>query len=44
VISCKKASLRELDEWYSVEDVYDLLEIASVDAHNERVMRKAQGD
>jgi hypothetical protein len=26
--------LRDLDEWMSVEDVYDLLEIHAVDLHN----------
>lgn len=39
-ISSGKVSLRDLDEYYSLEDVYDVLEIVSVDAHNEGVMRK----
>ena len=38
----KMATMRELDDWYSIEDVYDMLEIAKVDAHNARMIRKAQ--
>lgn len=40
VISSGKATMRDLDEHLSVEDVYDLLEIAAVDAHNARILRK----
>jgi hypothetical protein len=32
--------LRELEEYYSVEDVYDMLEIVSVDAHNRMAAQK----
>ncbi|TIO12230.1 MAG: transcription elongation factor GreA, partial [Mesorhizobium sp.] len=35
-----KTSLRELDEWLSIEDVHDLLEVAMVDAHNLMLLRK----
>ena len=34
------ATLRDLDEAYGLEDVYDMLEIISVDAHNSRVLNK----
>ena len=42
VISTGKATMRDLDEWLSVEDVYDLMEIVSVDAHNRRAVAKAR--
>jgi hypothetical protein len=29
-----------LDDWLSVEDVFDLLEIATIDAHNTRLIHK----
>lgn len=32
------ATLRDLDEHYGVRDLYDMLEIIFVDAHNQRVM------
>lgn len=40
VVSSGKASYRDLDEWLSVEDGYDILEVISVDAHNERILSK----
>ena len=40
VISARLATKVELDTVLSVEDVYDLLEIISVDAHNKRVANK----
>ena len=40
VISSKLASLVELDTMLGAEDVYDLLEIASVDAYNQYVSSK----
>ncbi|RUV20021.1 transcription elongation factor GreA [Mesorhizobium sp. M7A.F.Ca.MR.228.00.0.0] len=40
VLSKGKTSLRELDEWLSIEDVHDLLEVAMVDAHNMMLLRK----
>lgn len=43
VISGGKASLRDLDEWMGLEDVYDLLEIMAVDAHNQRIMHENRG-
>ncbi len=39
VISCGRATLHELQTVYSLEDVYDLLEIVMVDAHNARIVR-----
>lgn len=39
-ISLKMASLQQLDTVYGVRDLYDLLEIASVDAHNRRMIEK----
>jgi hypothetical protein len=38
VLSQKLATLRDLDEWLGVEDVYDLLEVATVDGHNRRII------
>ena len=37
-VSSGKATLHELDTIYSLEDVYDMLEIATIDAHNRRIM------
>ena len=34
------ATLRELETVYSIEDVYDMLEIVAVDAHNRRMLSK----
>ena len=42
VVSAKLATLRECDEYYSLEDVYDLLEILTVDSANERLANKAR--
>lgn len=43
VLSTRMATLHELDTVYGVEDVYDMLEVVSIDAHNQRVMnRKAE--
>lgn len=36
-----KASLRDLDEWYGTEDLYDMLEMIVVEARNSEMMRKA---
>lgn len=38
VLSSGKATLREMEEYYSVEDLYDLIEVVLVDAHNRRAM------
>lgn len=40
VISCGKASLHECQEFYSLQDVYELLEIANVDSRNQAIMHK----
>ncbi|EGS3384438.1 transcription elongation factor GreA [Salmonella enterica subsp. enterica serovar Mikawasima] len=40
VISSGKASKVELDSVLGVQDLWDLLEIIQVDAHNERVMQE----
>jgi hypothetical protein len=38
-VSSRLATLTELQTVYGVQDAYDLLEILSVDAHNETVAR-----
>ncbi len=43
VISRRLATLHELDTVYGTEDLWKLIEIAVVDAHNESVMNK-QGE
>jgi hypothetical protein len=35
IISKKLATLKELEEYYSLEDVIDLLEIIEIDCYNE---------
>ena len=40
VVSTGKATLYECDTVYGVEDVYDLLEVIVVDAHNKYVSEK----
>lgn len=40
MISTGLATLDELDTVYSIEDCFDLLEIASINAHNKRVLNK----
>jgi hypothetical protein len=37
-ISSRMATLRELEEFYSVEDVYNMIEIASIDIFNRNVV------
>ena len=37
VISSGKATLNECETLYSVEDIYLMLEVISVDAHNRRM-------
>lgn len=39
-ISAKVASLNDLQTVYGLEDMYDLLEIAIVDSHNQDLMMK----
>lgn len=41
MIGAGHATLHELQTIYGLEDMYDLLEIAQVDAYNEGVARKA---
>jgi hypothetical protein len=41
-VSAGKATLRELDTIYGTEDLYDMLEILAVDAHNRLLVQKAQ--
>lgn len=40
MISARLATLHELSTIYGIEDVYDMLEISAVDAHNRRLMNK----
>ncbi len=42
VLSSGMATLRDLDEHYSVEDCYDLLEVSGVNNQNARDVRKAR--
>lgn len=44
VISSGKATLVELDTVLGQEDLYDLLEVISVDAHNRRILNKMEED
>lgn len=39
-MSNSKATLHELDTVYGLEDLYDLIEILAIDAHNQRAMTK----
>jgi hypothetical protein len=40
LISGRLATLHELDTVYGVKDAYDMLEIVTVDAHNDALMRQ----
>jgi len=42
VISARLATLRELQEYYSLRDVYDLLEVRVVDTHNKWLASKPE--
>lgn len=42
IVSRRLATLHELDTVYGTEDLWDLIEIATVDNHNEGIM--SQGD
>lgn len=42
MISSGLASLSELDTVYGIEDMWDLLEIAAVDSHNNAMLRKVE--
>ena len=37
-VASKKATLAELSTVLSLEDLYDVLEMAAVDAHNDRIV------
>jgi hypothetical protein len=39
IVSSGKATLHELQTVYGVADAYDMLEVVTVDLHNERVLR-----
>lgn len=42
LVSTRTASLWELQTHYGVKDAYDMLEILSVDGHNQRVMNQRE--
>lgn len=42
VMSHRMASLHELQTVYSLEDVYDMLEVLNVDAHNQDLMLRTK--
>jgi hypothetical protein len=46
VLSSGKATLAECKTVLSLEDLYDILEVVNVDAHNQRILsqRKPDGD
>jgi hypothetical protein len=39
-VSSGKATLRDLQEYYSLEDAYRILDVMATDAHNRRVLEK----
>ncbi|HEX7687347.1 MAG TPA: transcription elongation factor GreA [Burkholderiaceae bacterium] len=43
VVSSRLASMSELSTTLGTHDLYDLLEILAVDAHNERVLSTPKG-
>jgi len=40
VVTSGFATLRDLDEWYSTRDMYDLLEIVAVNGHNRALLEE----
>lgn len=40
VVSRRFATLHELDTVYGTEDVYDMMEIISVDSHNQSILNQ----
>ena len=42
ILSLRMATLQELRTVYSLEDVYDMIEVANVDAHNRRLLDEAR--
>lgn len=43
MISAGRATLRELDEYYGVADLYLMLEIIMIDAENQRIANEKSG-
>ena len=41
LVSKRMATLRDLQEFYGTQDIYDMLEIVAIDAHNDSIMREA---
>jgi len=41
VVSTGKATLKECQTWYSLEDVYNILEVVMIDAQNRKAIEKA---
>jgi hypothetical protein len=44
IVSADKATLRELQTDYGLEDAYDLAEIILVDSHNRATARKSKAN
>ena len=42
VMSHKMATLYEMQTVYSLGDVYAMIEVLNVDAHNQKILNKAQ--
>jgi hypothetical protein len=42
VLSSRLATMAELETLLGMEDVYDLLEIIAIDAHNKRIASEVQ--
>lgn len=42
VISRRLATLKEVDEYYGTEDIFDMLEILSVDDNNQAIANEQQ--
>lgn len=43
-MSLPGVTLRDLQTFYSVEDVYNMLEVYAVDGHNRMIMSKRRAD
>lgn len=41
IVSRRLATLRELDEYYSTEDLFDMLEILAVEDNNQSIANEA---
>jgi hypothetical protein len=42
ILSLRMATLQELRTVYSLEDVYDMIEVANVDSYNRRLLEEAR--